>query len=456
IQIVLILIGGFFLTHRLIPWAVRRIGRALGFSMKLSPMWQKRISRFKTIKRGYYSFRLITTLFVLSFFLELMVNSKALFIYFDGNWSMPAVKEWVNKAVPFKISTFNRRSDFGQYGAAEVDYRRFQAWSREPALCRAAIAKEKFAQVREASTLLSSPVPGPTDPRSDLLSWNGKQVRIESGKARIEAMEEAYKVYKAGNAFCLMPLYPYSPKEHLLEELIEKPPTRPSWGHPLGTDDSGLDVLTFLVYGFRISILFALLVASVGYTVGVIVGGIMGYYGGWTDILVQRFIEIWSSVPFLYTIMIIASAFTPTFPLLVILLIVLRSWMGITYTIRGEFYREKARDYVQAAIAMGTSDWKVMTRHILPNSLVPVVSFAPFGIVAYIGSLVSLDYLGFGLPVGTPSWGHLLSQGQTHILHYPHLILAPSVALMLTLFCVVMIGEAVREAFDPKVFSRLR
>ncbi|MCK5106937.1 MAG: ABC transporter permease subunit, partial [Elusimicrobiales bacterium] len=183
---------------------------------------------------------------------------------------------------------------------------------------------------------------------------------------------------------------------------------------------------------------------------------IMGYFGGWVDIVLQRFIEIWGSIPFLFTIMIIASIISPGFLLLAILLVCLRSWIGITYYIRGEFYREKAKDYVQAAIAMGATEWSVMMKHILPNSLVPLVTFAPFGIVSYIGLLVSLDYLGFGLPVGTPSWGTLLDQGMKYIKYYPHLIIVPSIAFAITLFTVVMIGEAVREAFDPKVFSRLR
>ena len=195
---------------------------------------------------------------------------------------------------------------------------------------------------------------------------------------------------------------------------------------------------------------------GVGYFVGILAGAIMGYYGGWTDILLQRFIEIWGSVPFLFLIMIIASIIDPSFWMLVILLVVLRSWMAITYQIRGEFYREKARDYVQAAIGTGVSDFKVMIRHILPNSMIPVISRAPFSFVNYISALVSLDFLGFGLPPTDPSWGRLLNQGFQFILIYPHLVLLPVVALAITLFLVVLIGEAVREAFDPKVFSRLR
>jgi microcin C transport system permease protein len=254
-----------------------------------------------------------------------------------------------------------------------------------------------------------------------------------------------------------MPLYPYGPDELRLD-LPENPPNRPSLEHhlPLGTDSAGRDVLPLMLYGFRISLAFALAVAAVGYAIGVVVGGVQGYYGGWIDILSQRFVEIWGSIPFLFTIMIIASLVTPSFLMLVVLMVVLQSWLGITYYIRGEFYREKAKDYVQAAIGTGVADWKIIVRHILPNSLVPLVTFAPFGIVAYIGALVSLDYLGYGLPPGTPSWGALLRQGLDNVRFYPHLTIIPTTALALTLYGVVMIGEAVREAFDPKVFSRLR
>ncbi len=139
-----------------------------------------------------------------------------------------------------------------------------------------------------------------------------------------------------------------------------------------------------------------------------------------------------------------------------LLLVLLRAWLGITYTIRGEYYREKSRDYVQAARAIGVRSPKIMARHIFPNALVPVVTFMPFAIVSYIGVLVSLDYLGFGLPAEIPSWGRLLRQGADNIANYPELVFFPILALAVTLFCVVMVGEAVREAFDPKLYSRLR
>ena len=179
---------------------------------------------------------------------------------------------------------------------------------------------------------------------------------------------------------------------------------------------------TRLAYGFNVSLTFALIVLVVSYVVGVLVGALLGYFGGKLDILGQRVIEIWSSLPFLYTIIIVSSivvpiyipgrnlVLQPSFWLLIAILAVF-DWMGITYYVRGEFYREKAKDYVGAAIAMGVSEPAIMFRHILPNALTPVVSFAPFAIVANISALVALDFLGFGLPAPTPSWGELIGQG---------------------------------------------
>jgi microcin C transport system permease protein len=181
---------------------------------------------------------------------------------------------------------------------------------------------------------------------------------------------------------------------------------------------------------------------------------LLGYYGGLFDILVQRFVELWSAVPFLYMIMIIVSLVKPSFALLV-LLMVMWGWMGLTYYVRGEFYREKTKDYVQAAISMGSSDRRVIFKHILPNSLTPIISFGPFAVVGYIGSLVTLDFLGFGLPPEEPSWGNMVKVGMANITDW-WLVLAPLSALFITLLLVVFIGEGIREAFDPKVYSRLR
>jgi len=263
----------------------------------------------------------------------------------------------------------------------------------------------------------------------------------------------------------LMPLIPFGPNESLLD-LPGSPPHAPSTAHPFGTDDRGRDVLVRLAYGFNISLTFALLVTLVGNLTGIAVGASLGYFGGRVDILGQRGIEIWSSLPFLYVVIIISSVIVPIYmpgryqlmqPSLWLLVVILAAfdWMGITYYIRGEFYREKAKDYVGAAIATGVSEPGIMFRHILPNALTPVVSFAPFEIVANISALVALDFLGFGLPAPTPSWGELIGQGMENLTKW-WLVFYPLGVLFLTLLLVVFIGEAIREAFDPKEFSRLR
>lgn len=263
----------------------------------------------------------------------------------------------------------------------------------------------------------------------------------------------------------LMPLYPYSATEALLD-LPGFPPHPPQRTHIFGTDDRGRDVFARLAYGFNVSLTFAALVLLFADGVGIVIGAMLGYFGGKLDILGQRIIEVWSSLPFLYTIIIVSSIVVPvylpgrnlllqpSFWMLIVILSVFE-WIGITYYIRGEFYREKTKDYVGAAIVTGVSDWSIILRHILPNSLTPVVSFAPFAIVANVSALVALDFLGFGLPAPTPSWGELIGQGMENLTKW-WLVFFPLGVLFLTLLLVVFIGEAVREAFDPKEYSRLR
>jgi microcin C transport system permease protein len=283
--------------------------------------------------------------------------------------------------------------------------------------------------------------------------------------------EPDYRVLKTqlaaegkGN-WVLMAPYPYGPNESILT-LAESPPNRPSREHFFGTDDRGRDVFVRLAYGFNISLTFAIFVMIFAEGAGTVIGALLGYFGGTLDIVGQRVIEIWSSLPFLYTIIIISSivvpvyvpgrtlVMQPSFWLLVLILSVFE-WVSITYYIRGEFYREKAKDYVGAAIATGVSEAKIMFRHILPNALTPLVSFAPFVIVANISSLVALDFLGFGLPAPTPSWGELIGQGMENLTKW-WLVVFPLGAMFVTLLLVVFIGEAVREAFDPKEFSQLQ
>jgi microcin C transport system permease protein len=286
----------------------------------------------------------------------------------------------------------------------------------------------------------------------------------EFGEPNYRELKATFAQAGQGN-WVLMPLYPYGPNESLLDA-SSSPPNPPSREHALGTDDRGRDVLVRLAYGFNVSMTFALLVTTFGLLAGVGVGSMLGYFGGRLDIFGQRAIEVWSSLPFLYTIIIVSSVVVPIYlpgrgPLLqpsfwlLVVILAAFDWMGITYYVRGEFYREKAKDYVGAAIATGVSEAGIMFGQILPNALTPVVSFAPFTIVANISSLVALDFLGFGLPAPTPSWGELIGQGMENLTKW-WLVFYPLGVLFVTLLLVVFIGEAIREAFDPKEYSRLR
>ncbi|HBL15380.1 MAG: hypothetical protein A2X36_08365 [Elusimicrobia bacterium GWA2_69_24] len=416
----------------------------------------KRLARFRRIRRGWWAFLGLTSLFVLSLFLELLVNRRPLFISYDGRWACPAAADWVN-GLPLLggVPDFQKRSDFGQAGGSEVDYRRFARTAADPGLLGAEIAAKEGELAELSRGLAAAPPPGQSADRIELQDYADLRGSLDEVRTELKELRLSRTAFQDGRARILLPLYPYSPDEHLLS-LPGRPPHPPSREHPLGTDDAGKDVLAQLVYGFRVAMAFGLTVVAFSFLLGILAGAVMGYFGGWTDILLQRVVEIGASVPFLFTIMVIASVAQPGFFQLCLLLIVLHGWLGITHYVRGEFYREKAKDYVQAAVAIGASDLSIMLRHILPNALVPVVTLAPFAVGGTIGLLVSLDYLGLGLPVGTPSWGALLDQGVRHVRSHPRLILIPSAALALTLLAVALIGEAVREAFDPKPFSRLR
>jgi len=351
-------------------------------------LFRKRIRKFRRLKRGYYSFLIILSVYLTSFLLPFVMSGTPLVVKYEGRYFFP-------------MFTFHSVTDFGAEGFGEPDYRALE---------------RRFA---------------------------------EAGRGD----------------WVMMPPYPYGPNEALLD-LTASPPNPPSREHPFGTDDRGRDVLVWLAYGLNISMTFAIMVMLIAQSIGVAVGAVLGYFGGKLDIIGQRLIEIWSSLPFLYTIIILSSIIVPiyvpgksqvlqpSFWLLVGILAVFE-WVSITYYIRGEFYREKARDYVGAAIATGVTEPAIMFRHILPNALTPVVSFAPFVIVANISSLVALDFLGFGLPAPTPSWGELISQGTENLTKW-WLVFFPLGAMFVTLLLVVFIGEAVREAFDPKEFSQLQ
>ncbi len=260
-----------------------------------------------------------------------------------------------------------------------------------------------------------------------------------------------FKAENSGN-WVLLPPVPFNPYENDLKE-DAFPPFPPSARekHYLGTDAIGRDIVARLVYGFRIAIAFSLLLLVTNYAIGVSIGSAMGFFGGKFDLIFQRIIEIWSNVPFLYVIIIISSIVVPNFFMLILIMAIF-GWIGITWTMRTVTYKERSREYVLAARALGASNFRIIFKHIIPNTIAIIVTFAPFSVSGGIVALTSLDYLGFGLPPPTPSWGELIQQGWTNLDAW---WISGSVigAMVITLMVVTFIGEAVREAFDPKLHT---
>jgi len=245
-------------------------------------------------------------------------------------------------------------------------------------------------------------------------------------------------------------LYPPNTYHHSTINYFAKEPnpSRPAADNLLGTDDRGRDLLARLVYGFRVSVLFALIVIAVCAVFGVTYGAIQGYFAGWTDIGMERFNETWSAMPTLYMLIIFSSLFSPSFWLLVILLSMF-GWLGIAAYVRAEFLKNRTLDYVRAARALGQTNWKIMRRHILPNSLTPVVTLVPFEMAAAISALTSLDFLGLGVPPGTPSLGELLNQGKNNLDAW-WISLSTFAVLVVMLLLLILIGDALRDALDPR------
>lgn len=338
---------------------------------------RKRLRKFKTLKRGYYSFLALLALYLISFAFPILINNKPMVVRYNGEFYFP-------------VLAFHDGATFGQKGVqSEADYSKLRSEFEKP-----------------------------------------------------------------GNPnWMVMPLYQWDPY-HVDYEDGGSFPLEPSDRHILGTDDTGRDIFARMAYGFNVSVSFALILTLLEYLLGTLIGGVMAFFGGKLDLIGQRIVEIWSTIPFLYTVIIVSSILVPSFFVLIIV-ISLFSWVGISYYMRGEFYREKGKDYVAAAIALGAPNRHVMFKHILPNSLTPLIAFLPFTIVGNIQSLVALDFLGFGLPAPTPSWGQMLEVGLKYI-DKTWLVVTPLGAMFITLLLITFIGEAIREAFDPRVYSRLR
>ncbi|HSV81537.1 MAG TPA: ABC transporter permease [Ramlibacter sp.] len=250
-----------------------------------------------------------------------------------------------------------------------------------------------------------------------------------------------------GSNWAIYPPNPYGART--INYFAREPnPSRPTTDNLLGTDDRGRDMLAQLIYGFRLSVLFSLALTAIGVVVGIITGAIQGYFAGKTDLAFQRFIEIWESMPELYLLIIFSAVFAPSVSLLLILLS-LFGWMGLSQFVRAEFLRNRQMDYVRAARALGVGNGRIMWKHIMPNSMTPVITFLPFRMSAGILALTSLDFLGLGVPPGTPSLGELLSQGKNNIDAW-WIALSTFAVLVITLLLLTFMGDALRDALDPR------
>jgi microcin C transport system permease protein len=251
--------------------------------------------------------------------------------------------------------------------------------------------------------------------------------------------------------WAIWPLIPYNYKT-VMHNMDRPAPSPPTWKNLLGTDDQARDVLARVIYGFRLSVLFGFTLTAISSVIGVAAGAVQGFYGGLTDLLFQRFIEIWSGMPQLYLLIILGSIITPSFWVLLIFLL-LFSWMNLTGVVRAEFLRGRNLDYVRAARALGVRDSLLMWRHILPNAMVATLTFLPFTLSGSVTILSTLDFLGFGLPPGSPSLGELVAQGKNN-LQAPWLGITAFIVLGGMLTLLIFVGEAVRDAFDPRRVPR--
>ena len=364
-----------------------------GKLIAISPLNRRRWENFKANRRGYWSFWIFLTLFVLSLFAEFIANDKPYYIRVDGKSYFPAVFTYAE-------------TDFGGDFETAADY-------RDPFLQKLITEKGgtmlwPLIRYDYSTHNLDLPTPAPSKP-----TW-------------LLTEKECEPVVKK-------------------KELTSCRDLEYNW---LGTDDQGRDVVARLIYGFRISVLFGLILTIISSVIGVAAGAVQGYFGGWTDLLFQRFIEIWSGLPELYLLIILAAFVQPNFWWLLGLML-LFSWMALVGVVRAEFLRARNFEYVTAARALGVSNRTIMFRHLLPNAMVATMTFLPFVLSSSVMTLTALDFLGFGLPPGSPSLGELLSQGKTNI-QAPWLGLMGFITVAFMLSLLIFIGEAVRDAFDPR------
>jgi microcin C transport system permease protein len=364
-----------------------------GHHVGLSPLNRRRWQSFKANQRGYWALWIFLVLFVVSLFAEFIANDKPFYVRFEGKSFFPVFFNYPETA-------------FGGDFETAADY-------RDPFLQKLIAEKGGtmlWPPIRYSYNThnLDLPTPAPSKP-----TW---MLTEEQCKAVVE---------RKGLKGC-------SDLEY-------------NW---LGTDDQGRDVVARLLYGFRLSVLFGLTLTIISSVIGVAAGAVQGYFGGWTDLLFQRFIEIWTSVPSLYLLLIISSVLVPGFFVLLGILL-LFSWVSLVGLVRAEFLRGRNFEYIQAARALGVSNRTIMFRHLLPNAMVATMTFLPFILSSSVMTLTALDFLGFGLPPGSPSLGEMLAQGKANI-QAPWLGISGFLTVAIMLSLLIFIGEAVRDAFDPR------
>nr|WP_203531192.1 ABC transporter permease [Pseudoroseicyclus tamaricis] len=363
---------------------------------RLSPLNQRRWRNFRRNRRALWSLIIFCVLFTISLFAEFVANDHPIAVQYRGEWRMP-------------IFSFYSERDFGGDFPTEADY----ASPEVQCLIRTGGLRECF----------DDPV--------------GLREAAIAGDVEIEGFERGR---------ILWPIIPYA--YDTIVDVGGVAPAEPSADNWLGTDDTKRDVVARVIYGFRLSIFYAIIVTTLTSLIGIIAGAVQGYFGGWTDLLFQRFIEIWTGTPSIYVIIIVFAILGRSFWLLVFLS-VLFGWPALVGVVRAEFLRARNFEYVRAAKALGVSNWTIMFRHMLPNAMVATVTMLPFIITGAIGSLAALDFLGFGLPSSAPSLGELTLQAKQN-LQAPWLGFTAffTFAIMLTL--LVFIFEGVRDAFDPR------
>lgn len=365
----------------------------------LTPINQRRLANFKANKRGYWAFWIFALLFIVSLFAEFIANDRPLIARYKGEILFPVFVDYPEE----KFGGFLARTDYRDPTIAkEIESHGWAVWP-----------PVRFSY---RTHNLDLPQPAPSAP-----TW-----RLKDEQCREAAAKLAQNAGKNPAALGCKDI---------------------EWNW-LGTDDQGRDVLARLIYGFRLSVLFGLILAAVSSVVGIAAGAVQGYFGGWVDLIFQRFIEIWTSIPSLYLLIILSAVITPGFFVLLGILL-LFSWVSLVGVVRAEFLRARNFEYVRAAKALGLGDAKIITKHLLPNAMVATITYLPFVLNGSIATLTSLDFLGFGLPPGSPSLGEMLAQGKAN-LQAPWLALTGFIVIATMLSLLIFIGEAVRDAFDPR------